>query len=104
MGITLNSHMLKKIAIIISYILHPMVVSSFTFWFIIYKTGLSLENPGFIFFLSIFLSTALTIITVIAFIKMNLVKYTLEKLAEIKNISSNELDEITSQNFNNLFT
>jgi len=30
-------------------------------------------------------------------------KYTLEKLAEIKNISSNELDEITSQNFNNLF-
>ena len=51
-----------------------MLVSSFTFWFIIYKTGLSIENPDFIFFLSFFFSTALPIITVIAFIKMNLVK------------------------------
>tara|TARA_B100001758_G_C18267034_1_gene534230 strand:- start:371 stop:907 length:537 start_codon:yes stop_codon:yes gene_type:complete len=51
-----------------------MVVSSFTFWFIIYKTGLSLENPDFIFFLSFFFSTALPIITVLTFIKMNLVK------------------------------
>ena len=30
-------------------------------------------------------------------------KYTLEKLAEIKTIPSNELDKITSKNFNNLF-
>ena len=74
MGIILNSHMLKNIGIIISYILHPMVVSSFTCWFIIYKTGLSLENPDFIFFLSFFFSTALPIITVLVFIKMNLVK------------------------------
>ena len=74
MGITLNSHMLKKFGSIISYILHPMVVSSFTFWFIIYRTGLYLENPGFIFFLSFFFSTALPIITVFAFIRMNLVR------------------------------
>ena len=74
MGITLNSHILKKLGSIISYILHPMVVSSFTFWFIIYETGLSLENPDFIFFLSFFFSTALPIITVLAFIRMNLVK------------------------------
>ncbi len=74
MGITLNSHILKKFGSIISYILHPMVVSSFTFWFIIYKTGLSLENRGFIFFLSFFFSTALPIITVLTFIRMNLVK------------------------------
>ena len=74
MGITLNSHILKKFGSIISYILHPMVVSSFTFWFIIYETGLSLENPDFIFFLSFFFSTALPIITVLAFIRMNLVK------------------------------
>ncbi len=74
MGITLNSHMLKIFGSIISYILHPMVVSTFTFWFIIYKTGLSLENPDFIFFLSFFFSTALPIITVLAFIRMNLVK------------------------------
>ena len=73
MGITLISHMLKKFGSIISYILHPMVVSSFTFWFIIYKIGLSLENPDFIFFLSFFFSTALPIITVLVFIKMNLV-------------------------------
>ena len=74
MGITLNSHFLKKLGYIISYILHPMVVSSFTFWFIVYKAGLSLENPHYIFFLSFFFSTALPIITVLAFIRMNLVK------------------------------
>ena len=73
MGITLNSHILKKFGSIISYFLHPMVVSSFTCWFIIYETGLSLENPDFIFFLSFFFSTALPIITVLVFIKMNLV-------------------------------
>ncbi len=70
----LNSYMLKKIGRITSYILHPMVVSSFTFWFIIYKTGLSLENPDLIFFLSFFFSTALPIITILSFIRMNLVK------------------------------
>ena len=74
MEITLNSHMLKKFGNIISYTLHPMVVSSFTFWFIIYKTDLSLENPNLIFFLSFFFSTALPIITVLSFIRMNLVK------------------------------
>jgi len=74
MGITLNSHILKKFGSIISYILHPMLVSSFTFWFIIYKTGLSLENRGFIFFLSFLFSTALPIITVLTFIRLNLVK------------------------------
>ena len=74
MGIILNSHLLKNIGSIISYILHPMVVSSLTFWFIIYKTDLSLENPDFIFFIAFFFSTALPIITVLTFIKMNLVK------------------------------
>ena len=74
MGITLDSNMLNKLGNIISYILHPMVVSSFTFWFIIYKTDLSLENPDFIFFLSFFFSTALPIMTVLTLIRMNLVK------------------------------
>ena len=74
MGITLNSTILKKFGSIISYVLHPMVVSSFTFWFIIYKTGLSLENPDFIFLLSFFFSTCLPIITVLALIKINMVK------------------------------
>ena len=74
MGITLISHILKNFGSIISYILHPMIVSSFTFWFIIYKTGLLLKNPDFIFFLSFFFSTVLPIITVLVFIKMNLVR------------------------------
>ena len=74
MGITLNNHFLKILGTTISYILHPMVVSSFTFWFIIYKTNLSLENPNYIFFLSFFFSTALPIITVLSLIRMNLVK------------------------------
>jgi len=74
MGIILNSHLLKNIGSVMSYILHPMVVSSLTFWFIIYKTDMSLENSDFIFFIAFFFSTALPIITVLTFIKMNLVK------------------------------
>ena len=30
-------------------------------------------------------------------------KFTLEKLAELKNVSSSELDKITTSNFNKLF-
>lgn len=74
MVITLINRMLKHFGSIISYVLHPMVVSSFTFWFIIYRTGLSLKDPDFIFLLSFFFSTALPIVTVLIFIKMNLVK------------------------------
>ena len=70
MVITLINRMLKHFGSIISYVLHPMVVSSFTFWFIIYRTGLSLKDPDFIFLLSFFFSTALTIVTVLIFIKM----------------------------------
>ena len=74
MVIPLINRMLKHFGSIISYVLHPMVVSSFTFWFIIYRTGLSLKDPDFIFLLSFFFSTALPIVTVLIFIKMNLVK------------------------------
>ena len=74
MGITIINRMLKIFGSIVSYMLHPMVVSSFTFWFIIYRTGLSLKNPDFIFLLSFFFSTVLPISTVLIFIKMNLVK------------------------------
>ena len=32
------------------------------------------------------------------------IKYTLEKLSEIKNIELNEIEKITSKNFNSLFS
>ena len=60
-----NSLMLNTIGTIFSYILHPMVVSTLTFWIIIYHTALSIVNPNLIFLLSFFFSTILPIITVI---------------------------------------
>ena len=63
--IMVNSLMLKTIGTILSYILHPMVVSAFTFWAIIYHTSLTIVNPNLIFLLSLFFSTILPIITVL---------------------------------------
>ena len=60
-----NSLMLKTIGTILSYILHPMVVSTLTFWVIIYHTALTIANPNLIFSLSFFFSTILPIITVL---------------------------------------
>ena len=63
--IMVNSLMLKTIGTILSYILHPMVVSTLTFWAIIYHTPLTIVNPNLIFLLSLFFSTILPIITVL---------------------------------------
>ena len=60
-----NSLMLKTIGTILSYILHPMVVSTLTFWVIIYHTALNIVNPNLIFLVSLFFSTILPIITVL---------------------------------------
>ena len=60
-----NSLFLKRIGNILSYILHPMVISTFTFWTIIYHTALTIVNPNLIFFLCFFFNTILPIITVL---------------------------------------
>ena len=60
-----NSLMLITIGNILSYLLHPMVISTLTFWAIIYHTALTIVNPNLIFFLSFFFSTILPIITVL---------------------------------------
>ena len=57
--------MLKTIGRILSYFFHPMVISTFTFWFIIYQTSISIDKPNFIFFLSFFFSTLLPIVNVL---------------------------------------
>jgi len=57
--------MLKTIGSILSYFFHPMVISTFTFWFIIYQTSISIDKPNFIFFLSFFFSTLLPIVNVL---------------------------------------
>ena len=60
-----NSLMLITIGNVLSYLLHPMVISSLTFWAIIYHTALTIVNPNQIFLLSFFFSTMLPIITVL---------------------------------------
>ena len=57
--------MLKTIGRILSYFFHPMVISTFTFWFIIYQKSISIDKPNFIFFLSFFFSTLLPIVNVL---------------------------------------
>ena len=57
--------MLKTIGSILSYFFHPMVISTFTFWFIIYQTEITIDNPNFIFFLSFFFSTLLPIVNIL---------------------------------------
>ena len=60
-----NSFMLITIGNILSYILHPMVISTFTFWAIIYHTALTIVNPNLIFLLCFFFGTILPIIIVL---------------------------------------
>ena len=65
LGIILYSAMLNNIGNILSYILHPMIVSTFTFWFIIYQTMSTIDNRDLIFFLSFFFSTVLPVVAVL---------------------------------------
>jgi len=57
--------MLKNTGTILSYILHPMIISTITFSIIIYHSTLTISNPNFIFLLSFFFSTILPILTVL---------------------------------------
>jgi membrane-associated phospholipid phosphatase len=57
--------MLKNIGISISYLLHPMVISTLTFWFVIYQMTLTTDEPNLIFFISFFFSTLLPIVVVL---------------------------------------
>ncbi len=74
MGIILYSAMLNNIGNILSYILHPMIVSTFTFWFIIYQTMSTIDNRDLIFFLSFFFSTVLPVVTVLYLKNQGLIK------------------------------
>ena len=74
MGIILYSAMLNNIGSILSYILHPMIVSTFTFWFIIYQTMSTIDNRDLIFFLSFFFSTVLPVVTVLYLKNLGLIK------------------------------
>ena len=64
---------LKRLGIILSYLLHPMIISSFTFWYLIYYSNVFIENPNSIFFISFFFSTILPIITVLILKTKNLI-------------------------------
>lgn len=65
LAISQNSIMLKNIGISISYLLHPMVISTLTFWFVIYQMTLTTDEPNLIFFISFFFSTLLPIVVVL---------------------------------------
>jgi len=64
---------MKNIGIVLSSILHPIVVILFTFWYIIYNTGLVLENQNILFAISLFFSVFLPIINVIYLKKIDLI-------------------------------
>ena len=64
---------LNSLGIFLSYLLHPMIISSFTFWYLIYYSNIFIENPNTIFFISFFFSTILPIITVLMLKTKNLI-------------------------------
>ena len=64
---------LNSLGIILSYLLHPMIISSFTFWYFIYYSNIFIENPNTNFCISFFFSTILPIITVLTLKTKNLI-------------------------------
>ena len=67
----------KNISIIlgvtISYLLHPMIISSFTFWYLISGPAADIKNSNIIFLTSLSFSTLLPIITFLILKNRNLI-------------------------------
>ena len=54
-----NSKNQKHFSLIVSYLLHPMLISFFTFWYLIYYTPIINENKNSVFFICLIFSTIL---------------------------------------------
>ena len=53
----MSNHNIQKIGIIISYLLHPMVISFVTFLYLIYYSNIMIEDKNYIFILCFTFST-----------------------------------------------
>lgn len=68
-----NKNISSTLGVTFSYLLHPMVISSFTFWFLISGPLADIENSNTVFLTSIFFSTFLPIITFLILKNRNLI-------------------------------
>ena len=59
----MSNHNIQKIGIIISYVIHPMVISFVTFLYLIYYSNILIENKDLTFILSFLFSTTLPMIS-----------------------------------------
>lgn len=68
-----NKNISSNLGVTFSYLLHPMIISSFTFWFLISGPLADIENSNTVFLTSIFFSTFLPIITFLILKNRNLI-------------------------------
>ena len=68
-----NKNISSTLGVTFSYLLHPMIISSFTFWFLISDPVADIENSSTVFLTSIFFSTFLPIITFLILKNRNLI-------------------------------
>jgi membrane-associated phospholipid phosphatase len=68
-----NKNIPNILGITISYLLHPMIISSFTFWYLISGPTANIENSNAVFLTSLFFSTLLPIITFLVLKNRNLI-------------------------------
>ena len=61
----LSSNIAKYLSILISIIFHPLIISIYTFYFLIYYNGYKTENANQIFIICLLFSTIIPIITVL---------------------------------------
>ena len=66
----MSNHNIKKIGIIISYLIHPMVISFVTFLYLIYYSNILIEDKNLIFILCFTFST-ISPIAIFYFLKKN---------------------------------
>ena len=70
----MNSKNISNIlGVTISYLLHPMIISSFTFWYLISGPEANIENSKTVFLTSLVFSTLLPIITFLILKNQNLI-------------------------------
>ena len=69
----MNNHNIQKIGIILSYLIHPMVISFVTFLYLIYYSNILIEDKNLIFILCFTFSTISPIATFYFLKKNNLI-------------------------------
>ena len=68
-----NKNISNILGVTISYLLHPMIISSFTFWYLISGPAANIENSKTVFLTSLVFSTLLPIVTFLILKNQNLI-------------------------------